>query len=62
MTAYAASPAIYRTRTYLQALAQGSARARKIVVAPTNTSDVLQLNLEDKVRTGLEDITVPPPR
>jgi regulator of protease activity HflC (stomatin/prohibitin superfamily) len=62
MVAYQASPEIYRARVYLQALAEGSANARKIVVAPTNTEGVLMLNLEDRVRSDIRDVTIPAPR
>ena len=53
LVAYTASPKVYMTRTYLKALAQGGAGATKYVIAPTNTSDVIQLNLEESIGTRL---------
>ena len=58
IAAYEASPEVYRTRTYLQALAQSSATARKYVIAPTNTSDVIQINLEESIASDLLKINV----
>jgi regulator of protease activity HflC (stomatin/prohibitin superfamily) len=59
MAAYNASPEIYRTRTVLQALSEGSTNARKIVIAPTNTSEVLQIDLQDRSASDLGNITIP---
>ncbi|MCC7376660.1 MAG: protease modulator HflK, partial [Verrucomicrobiales bacterium] len=55
--AYRESPEIYTQRAYLQTLARGAAGARKIVVTSTNAQDIVTLNLEDKIRTDLMDIT-----
>jgi membrane protease subunit HflK len=49
ITAYAAAPKVYAQRTYLDALTKALGPTRKLVVGPTNTTDVLQLNLEDKL-------------
>ncbi len=57
--AFAAAPAVYATRAYLQSLAQAGAGARKYILAATNTHDVLQLNLEDKLRLDLLRATAP---
>ena len=57
--AYTASPTVYSQRTYLEAFVAGSSHARKIIVGPTNTQDVIQLNLEEKIRPDLLDVTVP---
>ena len=35
--------------------------ARKYIIAPTNTQDIIQFNLEDKLLDFSERITVPPP-
>ena len=59
LTAFNASPRVYGQRMYLQTFARASVGARKYIVAPTNTHDVMQLNLEDKIRTDLGDITLP---
>ncbi|MBL9135274.1 MAG: protease modulator HflK [Verrucomicrobiales bacterium] len=55
--AFRESPEIYTQRAYLQAIARGGAGARKIVVTSTNAQDIVTLNLEDKIRTDLMDIT-----
>jgi hypothetical protein len=60
ITAFTASPTVYPQRLYLQTFAEASAGARKYIVAPTNTEGVIQLNLEEKIRPDLLDVTVPP--
>ena len=59
LPAFKASPSVYAQRAYLQTLARSSANARKYIVATTNTTDVITLNLEDKIRPDLLDITLP---
>ncbi len=59
ITAFTASPTVYPQRLYLQTFARASAGARKYIVAPTNTQEVIQLNLEEKIRPDLLDVTVP---
>jgi membrane protease subunit HflK len=54
-TAFAAARVVYPERLYLQTLARSLQGARKYVVAATNTEDVYQLNLEDKIRLDLEN-------
>jgi len=61
LKADAAAPTVYRQRTYLDALAKGSAGTRKVVIGPTNTSDILMFNLEDKLRPDLEGIAIDTP-
>jgi membrane protease subunit HflK len=60
--AYHASPAVYIQRAYLQALARGGKSTRKIIVAATNTQDVILLNLEEKLSGDFLDIPVPAPK
>jgi len=60
--AFNASPEVYRLRTYLDTLSRSLANARKYVVVPTNVDEVVQFNLEDKIRQDLLDVTLPPPR
>ncbi len=62
ITAFTASPRVYPERLSLQTFARASEGTRKYIVAPTNTHDVIQLNLEDKVRTDLLDLSVPEAR
>jgi regulator of protease activity HflC (stomatin/prohibitin superfamily) len=62
LAAYHASPDVYSQRAYLQTLVRGGSGARKFVVLGTN-SQILQLNLEDKIRPDdLLNQPLPPPR
>ena len=56
LKAYSAAPEIYKLRGMLNAFAKGSADARKYVITTTNTTDVVQIDLEDKIRTDLLDV------
>lgn len=59
--AYKAAPSVYVQRAYLQALAASTAGARKYVLLTTNTKDVLQFDLQDKIRADiLTDVGVQP--
>lgn len=60
--AYREAPEVYTQRAYLGVLGRGAAQARKIVVTSTNAQGVMNLNLEDKVRPDLLDVTVEPRR
>jgi regulator of protease activity HflC (stomatin/prohibitin superfamily) len=51
--AYQAAPSVYVQRAYLQALAASTAGARKYVLLSTNTKDVLQFDLQDKIRADI---------
>ena len=62
ITAFTASPKVYPERLSLQTFARATEGVRKYLVAPTNSQEVIQLNLEDKVRTDLLDLSVPEPR
>jgi membrane protease subunit HflK len=59
MPAYAAAPSVYKQRAYLQSFAKATAPARKYIIATTNAHDVIQFDLQDKVRADLLDATVP---
>lgn len=60
VTAYRSSPRVYMERAYLQALERGTTNARKYVLATTNTEDLLQFNLEDKIRGDLiNELSIP---
>jgi HflK protein len=62
LAAYLASPTVFTNRAYLQALERGATNARKYVLAATNTTDVIQMNLEDRMREDLTEIAVPKPK
>jgi len=51
--AYKAAPSVYVQRAYLQALAASTAGSRKYVLLTTNTKDVLQFDLQDKIRADI---------
>ncbi|HXT12977.1 MAG TPA: SPFH domain-containing protein [Candidatus Angelobacter sp.] len=57
--AFEAAPSIYMEREYLQTFARATANARKYVLLTTNTHDVLQFDLQTKLREDLlQDLTV----
>jgi regulator of protease activity HflC (stomatin/prohibitin superfamily) len=57
--AYEAAPSIYLQRAYLQTFAKATANARKYVLLTTNTHDVLQFDLQTKIREDLlQDVTL----
>ena len=58
--AFEASPDVYRTRAYLQALMNNATNSRFFVNATTNTQDVFELDLQEKVNLDMSDLTVPP--
>jgi membrane protease subunit HflK len=63
IAAYLASPRVYKERSYLDALERGATNARKYVLATTNVEDILQYDLQDKLRGDLiNDLRIPPPR
>lgn len=59
LIAYNASPNVYLWRKYLETLSEGMKDSRKFVIAAKNTSDIVQFNLEDKMRPDLLDIPIP---
>ena len=61
LAASQASPTVYAQRAYLSTFTRSVAGARKYLVLTTNTDDVIQFDLQDKIRTDLlEGLTVPP--
>ncbi len=58
MPAYEAAPSVYRQRLYLQNFAAATRNARKYILLVTNTQDVVIFDLEDKIRTDLENLNV----
>lgn len=59
LQAFGASPSVYLTRAYLQMISRAIPMARKYVNATTNNNVVIQMNLEDKIRSDLLDVRVP---
>lgn len=54
--AFRRSPSIYGERAYLDMFSHAATNARIYLVATTNTDQVIQFDLEDKVRRDIQDI------
>lgn len=61
LAAYQASPKVFMQRTYLDTLTKSLGPTRKLVLGPTNTTDVIQFNLEDKLRQDMTDLYLEDP-
>ncbi len=61
LAAYDAAPTVFRQRNYLDTFAKAVGPARKLVIGPTNTSDIIILNLEDKLTKELLDAGIENP-
>ena len=59
VTAFEASPEVYKTRAKLQALMQNSTNVRVIVKTSTNTHDIFELDLQQKITPDMADIAIP---
>ena len=60
IAAFAAAPTVYPQRIYLQTFAKSVAKSRKFILATPNASEMIQLNLEDKIREDiLTDLAIP---
>jgi modulator of FtsH protease HflK len=55
LPAFAAAPSVYAERMYLDTLTRSITNARKYIVLTTNTHDVFQFDLQDKIRAELMD-------
>lgn len=64
VTAWQAAPEVYAQRAYLQMFPRAVAAARKYVVLATNTQEVIQIDLQDKISSDLLNLKVegPPTR
>lgn len=60
--AWKAAPSVYTARKYLETFVRVASGARKYVLLTTNTLDVVQFDLQDKIRPDLLDLTVPQSR
>lgn len=61
--AFRAAPSVYALRSYLQTFVRATANARKYVVLTTNTHEVIQFDLQEKIRPEMyNEIAVPPPK
>ena len=57
--AFEASPLVYTRRAYLDTIVRGVGASRKIVLSTAGTGQNFWLDLEDKLRPDLLDVTVP---
>lgn len=55
LAAFRVAPSVYPERLYLQTFAQATAGARKYIIGPTNTHDVYQIDLQDKIDQSILD-------
>jgi len=53
IAAWEAAPTVYPQRVYLQTFAKSVGKSRKYIIATTNANEMVQLNLEDKIREDL---------
>lgn len=53
--AFAAAPSVYAERMYLDTLTRSITNARRYIVLTTNTHDVFQFDLQEKIRAELMD-------
>lgn len=63
VTAYEASPAVYKSRAKLQALMKNSTNVRFIVKTSTNTHDIYEIDLQERISPDMStDVAIPGPR
>jgi HflK protein len=60
LLAYQRAPEVYKERTYLQTLMKNSTNVHFFVKTATNTQDVYQLDLQEKITPDMSDIPIPP--
>jgi membrane protease subunit HflK len=58
--AFRAAPSVYAQRAYLQTFSRATANARKYIMLTTNTHNVLQFDLQDKIREDMLDLSIEP--
>jgi len=58
--AFQAAPSVYAERAYLQTFTRATANARKYILLTTNMHEVLQFDLQDKIRGDLLGSEVSP--
>jgi regulator of protease activity HflC (stomatin/prohibitin superfamily) len=60
LPAFQAAPSVYMERAYLQTFARATANARKYILLTSHTEDVIQFDLQDKIRDDLLNMNVKP--
>ena len=60
ISAFKAAPSVYMTRSKLETFQQATRGARKYILSETENRDIINLELQDKLRSDLLDVTVDP--
>ena len=58
ISAFKAAPSVYKTRSKLETFEQATRGARKYILSDTENGDIINLELQDKLRSDLLDVTV----
>ncbi len=57
--AWKAAPSVYTERKYLETFVRAASGSRKYILLVSNTQDVIQFDLQDKIRPDLLDLATP---
>lgn len=60
MSAFNAAPSVYTTRSKLETFVEATRGARKYILSDPDNNDIINLELQDKLRSDLLDVTVDP--
>jgi len=60
MAAFNAAPSVYTTRSKLETFVETTRGARKYILSNSDNRDIINLELQDKLRSDLLDVTVDP--
>ena len=60
LAAFRVAPSLFTTRNYVETFSRSAAGSRKLVLLPTNTHDVILVDLADKIRQDLLDVPIDP--
>ena len=60
ISAFKAAPSVYMTRSKLETFQQATRGVRKYILSDTKSRDIINLELQDKLRSDLLDVTVDP--
>jgi hypothetical protein len=60
VASFRAAPDVYTARNYLETLRTALVTTRKYVIMPTNTHDVVTIDLTEKLRRDVLDIPLDP--
>jgi regulator of protease activity HflC (stomatin/prohibitin superfamily) len=58
LKAFLAAPEVYAQRAYLSTFSEGARKNRKIILGTTNAQEIMNLNLEDRLRPDLLDVPI----